>query len=60
MLLTVLAYSQSWAPIGAKWTYGVGHSFSFEKSFTTWEVVGDTIVDGEQCSIIERTGDFVY
>lgn len=43
--------AQNWAPVGSKWYYTNWHYPAF--TFTTIEVIGDTIIDGHDSRIIE-------
>lgn len=51
--------AQSWAPLGAKWTYEVGHMFSPRLNYREWQVMGDTIINGQTCRVIQRFGSNV-
>lgn len=46
------ASAQTWAPIGAKWTYGYRFAFWPTWSYNEWTSVGDTLIDGQPCRII--------
>jgi len=61
---------QDFAPIGAKWYYTEQFAFSGDISYLWIESVGDTIIKGKDCKILENNGglmcafhntkDFVY
>jgi hypothetical protein len=51
--------AQSWAPTGASWTYGVGYAFSPITETSNWTCIGDTVVSGRNCKIIQRYGGYV-
>ena len=64
LILTLLALvvnvsAQTWAPIGAKWTFGVGFVTGPEVEFREWTCIGDTLVNGQTCKIIKRSGSSV-
>jgi hypothetical protein len=50
-------FSQTWAPIGAKWTYQVENAVNINIGFREWTSVSDTLIDGHDCKIILRSGD---
>jgi hypothetical protein len=52
-------FTQTWAPIGAKWTYGTVSQVG-NKNFREWISVKDTIIGMDTCKIIERKGPPVY
>jgi hypothetical protein len=52
--LTFSAYCQSWAPIGAQWTYQVENAVNSNIGFRTWTSVSDTLITGHNCKIILR------
>lgn len=64
------SYGQDFAPIGAKWYYTEQFAFSGDISYLLIESVGDTIIKGKNCKILENNGglmcafhntkDFVY
>lgn len=64
------SYGQDFAPIGAKWYYTEQFAFSGDISYLWIESVGDTIIKGKDCRILENNGglmcafhnikDFVY
>jgi hypothetical protein len=49
LLLPLLAHTQSWAPIGAKWTYTVGSSVSPDSFILVIEAASDTVIAGRPC-----------
>jgi hypothetical protein len=59
VLLSWRALPQSWAPLGATWTYEVRYAWSNDISYNRWTAVGDTVIAGKSCRIIECTGPFV-
>ena len=52
--------AQTWAPIGATWTFGIGNSFDSTVQFNQWISIGDTLINGHNCSVIKRFGVKVY
>lgn len=67
MLLIYFAFFQlisntsasTFAPIGAKWHYGiVSSNFFIDKYYRTFEVIKDTIIEEKQCSVLEQTEYF--
>lgn len=52
LILPNLALTQTWAPIGAKWTYTQGTINPNYTTFTTFESVADTVIDGQSCKIL--------
>jgi hypothetical protein len=66
LIFTLISFSaialnaqSTWAPLGAKWTYGIGYAFDAGVNYNEWIVTGDTVIDGQTCSIIERNGQEV-
>lgn len=53
----LLAYTQSWCPPGATWTYEAGQ---FLAGFKRMRYTGDTIVDGYTAQIIDRYSAIQY
>ncbi|MBU1718357.1 MAG: T9SS type A sorting domain-containing protein [Bacteroidetes bacterium] len=46
-------YAQTWAPVGAKWTYSFSSwGFPLTNSPVTIQCVGDTIIQGKACRIL--------
>ena len=45
--------AQNWAPIGARWHYGQTNLGPPGTTFRLFESVGDTIIDGRVCSVVE-------
>lgn len=59
LLLPCISIAQTWAPVGAKWTYTQGTINPHYTSYTTFESVADTIISGQNCrrlTKIERLG----
>lgn len=52
-LLPLLAMAQSWAPIGAKWTYKQGSCCGPDTNLAVIEVMGDTLLAGRTYSRLE-------
>ncbi|MBK9722643.1 MAG: T9SS type A sorting domain-containing protein [Saprospiraceae bacterium] len=52
LILPNLALTQTWAPIGAKWTYTQGTINPNYTTFKTFESVADTVIDGQSCKIL--------
>ncbi len=50
------AYAQQWAPLGAKWTYGVAYAFSPNAGYKEWVCSRDTLINGQSCRVIEAVG----
>ena len=48
-----------WAPIGARWTFGVGEAWSSAIYYREWTSTKDTLVGGHTCKLIKRTGTSV-
>jgi len=46
----------TFAPTGAKWTFGVGFVFSSTIEYREWISQGDTLIGGHNCKIIKRSG----
>lgn len=59
VLFSWQALPQSWAPVGATWTYEVRYAWSNDIGYNRWTAVGDTVIAGKSCRIIECTGPFV-
>lgn len=51
-----LLFGQDFAPIGAKWYYTEQFAFSGDISYLWIESVGDTIIKGKDCRILENNG----
>lgn len=58
--ITLLSTAQNWAPIGAKWTYGVLNISNGYRSFREWICVNDTVIGTDTCKIIERNGTATF
>jgi hypothetical protein len=61
LLLIVLCaaikgHTQSWAPLGAKWTYSVFYANGPQQEFREWICTGDTLLNGQLCQLIVRQG----
>jgi len=52
LILPNLAFTQSWAPIGAKWTYTQSTINPNYTTFKTFESIADTIINGQSCRIL--------
>ena len=48
--------AQNWAPIGAKWIFGVGEAFSGDISTKKWIATGDTLIGVYNCRVIQGIG----
>lgn len=59
LLLTIpsIVIAQTWAPIGAKWTFGLGYAWSNNVSYNEWISTKDTLVGGQNCKLIKRNGN---
>ncbi|MGB4968680.1 MAG: T9SS type A sorting domain-containing protein [Saprospiraceae bacterium] len=53
-LLPTLTFTQAWAPIGAKWTYTQGTINPNYTTFTTFESVADTAINGQNCKSLTK------
>jgi len=49
--ISILSFSQTWAPVGAKWYYS--HKTGMTPELTVVESIGDTMLDGKQCRILK-------
>jgi hypothetical protein len=56
--LTTFASGQTWAPTGAKWTFGFDWIMNQGTGYNEWVSTGDTLVGGHVCKLIKRTGDY--
>lgn len=59
LLLSTLSFAQTWAPIGAKWTYTQSTINPNYITFKTFESNSDTSINGQSCKIlnvIENSG----
>ncbi|MCO6483621.1 MAG: hypothetical protein J5I62_12600 [Flavobacteriales bacterium] len=54
-LFPLLVSAQSWAPVGAVWTYKQIHCCSPDSTVAMIEVVGDTIIEGRFCMKLQKT-----
>lgn len=52
LLLPTLTFAQTWAPIGAKWTYSQPTINPYYTTYTTFESVTDTTISGQSCKKI--------
>ena len=59
ILFTTSIAAQTWAPIGAKWTYKQGHFGGPDTNLAVVEVVGETIIDGRTCSDMAATAGWL-
>ena len=55
LVITVLS-AQEFAPVGSKWYYTEEFSFSGDISYLQIESVGDTVIHGKNCHILENNG----
>lgn len=49
-----ISSAQTWAPIGAKWSYTLRFAFSGEVDTLVVRSTGDTIIQGKQCRILKK------
>jgi hypothetical protein len=49
--ISILSFSQTWAPVGAKWYYS--HKIGMGPELTVVESIGDTMIGGKQCRILK-------
>lgn len=54
-LVPLLATAQSWAPIGATWTYKQTNCCSPDSTVAVIQVVGDTLIGGKMCRDLQMT-----
>ena len=59
LIVTMGIQGQTWAPAGAKWTFGVAYAFSPAIEYREWISTGDTLISGHNCKIIQRNGGVV-
>ncbi len=61
LLVTYFASAQDFAPQGATWHYSESffYPLPYLEYFMKFEVTGDTIIDGQNCSIIHKDGKAV-
>lgn len=52
LLLPTLTFGQTWAPIGAKWTYTQPTTNPYYATYTTFESIADTVISGQGCKKI--------
>lgn len=56
ILLSSSLFSQTtFAPAGAQWTYTQHHAFSADSGLFVIQNVGDTVIQGVACSVLENT-----
>ncbi len=53
---TALCSAQTFAPIGAKWTYEQHFAFTGDSALVTIESVADTVLQGKACKVLDVTG----
>ena len=58
-MLPLLGNAQSWAPRGAKLTFGVSYAFSPATDYRVWIAENDTVIQGRTCRVIQRYGNDV-
>jgi hypothetical protein len=61
LFITYFVAAQNFAPIGATWHYSENffYPYPYLEYFMKFEVTGDTIIDGHNCSIIHKDGKAV-
>lgn len=55
ILLPLLTSAQTWAPLGAQWSYTQGSCCGPDSTVAVIEVVGDTLVGGQLCKELQMT-----
>ena len=55
LFATLSALGQSWAPLGASWTYKQGDAFFLDTNLMVIEAVGDTIIQDRTARILSIT-----
>lgn len=55
LLIPTITFGQTWAPIGAKWTFTQPTINPNYQTYTTFESVSDTTVSGQSCRKITET-----
>jgi hypothetical protein len=58
LFVTIFCQAQNWAPIGAKWHYDEHFAFRGDMAFFLFESIGDTVVLGKNCRIIQKNDDW--
>lgn len=58
-LIRELGRSTVFAPDGAEWYYGEGFAFSGDVDYMKFSSQGDTIILGEDCRVIQKSGQLV-
>ncbi|HOY30735.1 MAG TPA: T9SS type A sorting domain-containing protein [Bacteroidales bacterium] len=56
MSVAVVSTAQTWAPIGATWTFGYGVAFTPLFGYHQWISVKDTMVGGQNCKLLKKYG----
>lgn len=52
LLIPTITFGQTWAPLGAKWTYTQPTVNPNYTTYTTFESVADTVISGQSCKKI--------
>lgn len=60
LLIPMVGFAQSWAPVGAKWTYVQGSCCGPDTNLAVLEVVGDTLLAGRTYSRLEVEQGWFY
>ena len=55
LLSSINVFGQAWAPTGAKWWYK-SFDLSYGTYFSSIESIGDTIIQGKNCKVIQPNG----
>lgn len=58
LLAPLLAMAQSWAPIGATWTYKQGHWAGPDTNLAVLILTGDTMIQGKSCDKLETINGY--
>lgn len=61
LILSLQSFGQDFAPLGATWHYSEFFfmPLDYQESYIKFEVTGDTLIDGKNCSIIQKEGKVV-
>jgi hypothetical protein len=59
-LLPLFTTAQTWAPIGAAWTYTQGSCCGPDSNVAVVEVVGDTLIGGQLCRNLQMTSGWHF
>lgn len=59
LAMSCVSIGQTWAPLGATWSYGVGNAWSPLIEACEWVSTGDTVIEGHNCRVISRMCDEV-